>query len=218
MENKQVFQERENRILAVAKTFANLIALAAAALPAFFCWAEKKLIPGAEAAFHFWGQCMALIPGHIGIFLRRAYYKLTLESCSFNCLIGFGTLFSHRQAYVEPGVYIGAYSLIGAARLRRGCLVGSRVSVLSGASLHELDENGRWMPSDMSRLRQVEIGEYCWIGEGAIVMANIGPGAMVAAGAVCSSSIPASAMVAGNPARFVKKLTSSRDSAAEAKA
>jgi acetyltransferase-like isoleucine patch superfamily enzyme len=37
-------------------------------------------------------------------------------------------------------------------------------------------------------------------------MADTGPCCMVAAGAVVSTAVPPGVMVAGNPARFVKKL------------
>jgi acetyltransferase-like isoleucine patch superfamily enzyme len=56
-------------------------------------------------------------------------------------------------------------------------------------------------------MRRVEIGARSWIGERAVVMADIGSGAMVAAGAVVGSAVPAHVMVAGNPARFVRRMT-----------
>ena len=72
--------------------------------------------------------------------------------------------------------------------------------------MHVLDEQGRWGPCDKTRLRQIKIGDYAWIGEGAIVMANIGAGTMVAAGAVVEQDARAGILVAGNPSRFVRKL------------
>ena len=50
------------------------------------------------------------------------------------------------------------------------------------------------------------IGPHTWIGEGAIVMADTGEGCMVAAGAVVSAEVPPHTMVAGNPARFVRRV------------
>jgi serine acetyltransferase len=37
-------------------------------------------------------------------------------------------------------------------------------------------------------------------------MADIGAGAMVAAGSVVSNAVPVAVMVAGNPARFVRRV------------
>jgi acetyltransferase-like isoleucine patch superfamily enzyme len=140
------------------------------------------------------------------VFLRRAYYRLTLDRCASNFHVGFGALFTHRHALVEKDAYIGPYALVGFAHLGEGCLIGSRVSLLSGTEQHVLDEQGRWGPCDITRLRQINIGEYAWIGEGAIVMANIGAGTMVAAGAVVEQDTRAGVLVAGNPSRFVRKL------------
>lgn len=173
---------------------------------AFTCWLESRLSEHGNAVFEFWSHLYALLPGPPGMYLRRAHYWWTLESCAASSHIGFGTLFSRRQVRIEEGVYVGAYAVIGSAWLKEGCLIGSRASLLSGPALHEMTEDGRWTPSLPHRLQRIEIGEHTWIGEGAIVMTDVGPGAMVAAGAVVSVPVPGGVVVAGNPARFVRKL------------
>ncbi len=160
-----------------------------------------------ESVFKFWSQLFAIVPGPPGVIVRRAFYRHTLEQCDGSFYIGFGAMFSHRKAVIEDGVYVGPYAIIGASRLRRGCLIGSRASVISGSGLHELDAQGRRTPTVLARLRQVEIGEDAWIGEGSIVMADIGKGATVAAGGVVSSAVMSGVVVAGNPARFIRHLT-----------
>lgn len=160
----------------------------------------------AEAVFAFWSQCFALWPGPPGVFVRRAFYRLTLDRCSGSFFVGFGAMFAHRKSEIEDGVYVGPYAMIGAARLRRGCLIGSRAGIISGSGLHGFDANGNRTPTDLRQLRQVEIGEDAWIGEGAIVMADVGRGATVAAAAVVSSAVIAGVVVAGNPARFIRHV------------
>jgi acetyltransferase-like isoleucine patch superfamily enzyme len=167
---------------------------------------ERRFVPGGESIFGFCAHLAAWLPGPPGMALRRAFYRGTLNSCARDFYIGFGSLFTHRNAMVEQGAYVGAYALIGCARLRRGCLIGSRASLLSGGALHQLLPDGSWSPADHSRLQQIEIGAHAWVGEGAIVMADVGAKAMVAAGAVVSTAVPPRAMVAGNPARFVRML------------
>lgn len=156
--------------------------------------------------FQFWAQVWALAPGLPGMYLRRAFYQWTLAQCDSNWHIGFGSLFTHPTAVVEPEVYVGCYALIGTARLGRRALIGSRVSILSGGRQHEWNAAGHWSATVDSRLDMVEIGADCWLGEGAIVMATIGEGAMVAAGAVVGSPVPPRVLVAGNPARFTRRL------------
>jgi len=168
--------------------------------------AEDRLLPGADSIFACCAQLMAWLPGDPGVVARRAFYRGTLEACAREWYIGFGSIFTHRRARVDQGAYIGAYALVGCARLGAGSLVGSRVSLLSGGSQHELQADGTWSPTDRRQLRQIDIGAHAWIGEGAIVMADVGAKAMVAAGAVVSTAVPPRTMVAGNPARFVRLL------------
>jgi virginiamycin A acetyltransferase len=174
------------------------------------CALESKF-GGRVAAFTFSSQLCALVPGLPGVFLRRAFYRLTLESCGRSFFVGFGAVFSHRAARVADDVYVGPYAVLGACDLGRGCLIGTRCSIISGGGLHSLDASGRWMPTDMSRLQTIHVGEYAWLGEASVILADIGRSAMVVAGAVVSAPVPASVVVAGNPARFVRHLAPVQD-------
>src|SRR6202140_1979607 len=57
------------------------------------------------------------------------------------------------------------------------------------------------------RGHRVRIGHDVWIGHGAIVLPgrSVGTGAVVAAGAIMPEHVPAYAMVAGNPARAIRR-------------
>lgn len=57
------------------------------------------------------------------------------------------------------------------------------------------------------RAHHVHIGNDVWIGHGAVILAgrSIGTGAVVAAGAIVTKDVPAYTIVAGNPARPVKR-------------
>jgi len=177
------------------------------AVPAALCALEAAMSETGDAVFAFWAQSFALIPGLPGVSLRRAFYKLTLDECAESFHVGFGAIFSHRHSRIERDAYVGPYAVIGSAWLRRGCLIGTRSSIVSGTSMHSLDAQGRWTATDVRRMVQVEIGEYAWIGEGSIVMADIGTSTMVGAGSVVSSKIPPRLVVVGNPARLARRLT-----------
>ncbi|MAD16031.1 MAG: acetyltransferase [Alteromonadaceae bacterium] len=174
---------------------------------AITCWLETKLSPHSEAVFAFWTHIVSILPGLPGVFLRRAFYSLTLEKCSLNSHIGFGTIFAHRGTVIEDNVYTGIYCSIGSAYLKKNCLIGSHSSLLSGNTQHQRnEENGEWMPFSKDNINQIEIAENVWVGEGAIILANIGRGSLVAAGAVVNTNVKANIVVAGNPARFVKSF------------
>jgi hypothetical protein len=57
------------------------------------------------------------------------------------------------------------------------------------------------------RGHHIHIGHDVWIGHGAIVLPgrSIGTGAVIAAGAIVTKDVPAYTIVAGNPARIVKR-------------
>jgi len=170
------------------------------------CRLETLVRPGSQRLFLGCGQFCALLPGFIGMIVRRAFYQGTIKYCSSRCHIGFGVLICDRGAFLEDHVYVGNYALLGEAVLRRGCLIGSRSSILSQGEHHVMDDQGRWTTLARPKLFSTEVGEYAWIGEGAIIAAPVGRGAQVAAGTVVASKVPDYVMVAGNPARFVKKL------------
>lgn len=192
---------------ATIKLILNVLALVLMAPLGIPCALEKLLLPQCETLYIIGAQLVSLLPGLPGSYLRKAFYWYTLDACSLECFIGFGTFFTHRSALIERGVYIGRCALLGSVNLREGCLIGSKSSILSGGKLHEDDGQGGWTPFDASKMQRVEIGRKAWIGEGAILMASVAEGSMVSAGAVVSAAVPAHVMVAGNPARFVRKLS-----------
>ncbi|QSP93852.1 acyltransferase [Marinobacter salinisoli] len=169
---------------------------------------EQWLIsPHTELVYNICSQAVAILPGMPGAFLRRAFYSLTLEECSDHCHIGFGTIISHRSAIIKDHVYIGSYALIGAVEIQEHSLIGSRVSILSGRALHILEEDGTWSAYSPDRLTQITISKNVWVGEGAIIVANIGEGCMIGAGSVITTDTKPQVVMSGNPARFIKNLT-----------
>lgn len=174
---------------------------------AFTVWVEKYFTQSKEAIFSFWAHFFAVLPGLPGVFLRRAFYRLVLDKCSLSCYIGFGSVFTHRQVIVEENVSIGLYAVIGSANIGKNCEIASRVSIVSGKTQHLKDKDGQWTPFDQSRIKQVIISPNVWIGEGAIVMDDIGEGCLIGAGAVVTREIPSNMVAAGNPAKVLRALT-----------
>jgi acetyltransferase-like isoleucine patch superfamily enzyme len=129
----------------------------------------------------------------------------TLENVSPETYIGFGTFFSKRSAKIGKRVSIGAYCILGDVELEGHILIGSRVSITSGKSQHldKFQHKNLDLPANFERLR---VGSHTWIGEGAIIMANVGCGCIIGGGAVVVGEIPSHHVAAGNPAKVVSQI------------
>jgi acetyltransferase-like isoleucine patch superfamily enzyme len=153
--------------------------------------------------FTFWAQACALAPGLPGDYLRIAFYRLTLEECSLESRIQFGSFFAHREARVARGVYIGSYCVLGMTQIGERSQIASGVQILSGRKQHPRDAENRMMSSEQAAFKTVLIGADCWIGAGVIVMADIGSGTTVGAGSVVVAPIPIDSVAVGIPARVI---------------
>jgi acetyltransferase-like isoleucine patch superfamily enzyme len=181
----------------ILKSLARLGALAimfpCALLTAFGRW---------EPACQFFAQSVALFPGLIGDYLRSAYYYMTLEACSLNTQISFGSYFAHSGSELADHVNIGAYCVIGLAHIEDHTFIGGAVQILSGSQQHKRGADGRFVDGEFVK---INIGANCWIGASSVIMADVGPNSTVAAGSVVSTPIPAGCVAAGNPARIVRR-------------
>jgi len=75
-----------------------------------------------------------------------------------------------------------------------------------------MGDDGKWTPYSADSLATVKLDKNAWIGEGAIIAADVGEGSMAGAGSVVTTKVKAHIIVTGNPARFVKKLDSNEPS------
>ena len=154
-----------------------------------------------EAPFVFFAQCLALIPGLPGDYLRVGYYRLTLESFSPSARIQFGSFFGHTQVIVAPKVYIGSYCELGRVALGERTHVASGVQIPSGRRQHGRNALGQLEGAEQGEFSRVRIGPDCWIGAGAIVMADLGAEVTIGAGAVVTKAMPDGVTAVGVPAR-----------------
>jgi acetyltransferase-like isoleucine patch superfamily enzyme len=108
-------------------------------------------------------------------------------------------------------LHIGAYSFIGRAHisLHAEVEIGERVCINDGVELltgsHDVSD-----PKWQHVKSKITIGDYAWIGTGALILpgVSIGRGAVIGARAVVSKSVDAGAIVVGNPAKPILKTRS----------
>ena len=126
--------------------------------------------------------------------------------CSADTVVSFLTLFSQRDTEISTGVYIGPQCNIGKCKIGRDTLLGSGVHIMSGKGQHNFDDLSKPIKEQGGIFEKVSIGQDSWIGNGALIMANIGKHCVVAAGAVVINDVDDYSIVAGNPAKVIKKL------------
>ena len=174
-------------------------------LPFYVFYKLESFIVRTEQSFCGMSQFFSLMPGVFGKYLRREFYRLALKSCSSDCCISFGTIFSHPGAEVGKGVYIGAYCTIGTVSLGENVLLGSNVDIMSGKNQHSFKELEVPIKEQAVRFERVFVGADTWVGNGAIIMANVGKKCVVGAGSVVVEAIEDHSIAAGNPAMVIRK-------------
>ena len=157
-----------------------------------------------DGFFLFAAQLLSLLPGKSGSYLRIAFHRFTLASCHPDIVIGFSTLFSQQDTEIKDGVYIGPQCNIGSCRIGKNTLVASGVHIMSGSGQHRFDNTDLPIQQQGGTYQKISIGEDCWIGNGALVMADIGDKSIIGAGSVVTKPIPPYSIAVGNPARVVK--------------
>ncbi|MCG8970094.1 acyltransferase [Streptomyces sp. CL12-4] len=111
---------------------------------------------------------------------------------------------------IGDGVVLGRGSHVIAdttVTIGSDCYFGPYVYVTS--TNHSYDDPHEPIGKQWPRMEPVEVGPGCWIGTGAVILpgARIGRNVVVAAGAVVRGTVPDHAVVAGAPARVVRRWT-----------
>ncbi|WP_046780739.1 acyltransferase [Streptomyces yangpuensis] len=108
------------------------------------------------------------------------------------------------------GVVIGRDShVIADARIEIGSNTFCGPGVYITSTNHSYDDPHEPIGRQWPRSAPVEIGPGCWLGTGAVILpgARLGRNVVVAAGSVVRGEVPDHAVVAGAPARIVRRWT-----------
>jgi len=149
-------------------------------------------------------QLISLLPGKTGSYFRNSFFNKTMKKCCNNGVIYFGTLFSDPDTEIYDNVYIGPQCNIGKSIIGKDTLIASGVHILSGKNQHDFSDLNTPIQQQGGEYQKITIGEDCWIGNTAVVMANVGNKAIVAAGSIVITDVPEYAIVAGNPAKIIR--------------
>lgn len=103
---------------------------------------------------------------------------------------------------------IGAYNYIGCSgyiEIGNDVMLGPRVGLF--AENHNFEDPERTIKEQGVTKKFIKIEDDCWIGTSSVIVAGVtvGKGSVVAAGSVVTKDVPPYSVVAGAPARIIKK-------------
>jgi virginiamycin A acetyltransferase len=175
-----------------------------AMMPALISFAIRARLMGRDRALQSSAEWLALIPGLTGQYLRRAFYNRALASCDHTVVIEAGTILCRAGSRLDAHAYVGGGCRLGLVHVEHDVLIASGVHIPSGASTHEIGDPTVPIREQGRGEQLVRIGSGAWIGEGAVVMADVGRESVVGAGAVVTRRIPSWTIAAGVPARVLR--------------
>lgn len=177
---------------------------------------ERRLarIHTGSEEWHQLQQKISLEPSvGIGMERRLAFYSRTLPDCGNKLYVLPGVIFNYPlnikigyNVFINRGAYITARAPI---TIGDNALIGPYVVINSG-SHHYADPN-KLIRNQGHSMAPVIIEADVWIGAHATLLpgVTIKKGAVVAAGAVVTRSVESYTVVAGVPARLLKKRNNS---------
>jgi acetyltransferase-like isoleucine patch superfamily enzyme len=157
-----------------------------------------------------------------GAYIDQSVY---LHACPIGIQIGKNSLVMHGSVLhvynfrniPHSGIWIGEDSLIGEYNVIRGqggVRIGARVYTSPMVQIiavnHLFEDPDRPFIQQGISAKGITVEDDVWIGSGAIITdgVSIGKGSVVAAGSVVTRDVEPHTLVAGSPARFIRKIGS----------
>lgn len=112
-------------------------------------------------------------------------------------------LISKGYLYIEPGAF---WSLKGGVEIGENVIFGPNTVLWTYNHNYKSDISIPYGGEDI--LKKIIIGDNCWFGFGSIILpgAEIGEGCIIGAGSVVSGKYGNNLLIAGNPAKILRKL------------
>ncbi|MBX9782841.1 MAG: acyltransferase [Chitinophagaceae bacterium] len=175
-------------------------------------------------------NCNMVCTNHGGTFHSEALIhnlqndKLKIEIGKGSHILGELHVFKYGgEIKIGEYCYIGDHSRIWSAEkilIGNNVLISHNVNIMDTNS-HELDSFERansykkkihmGVPSEAGNVKSsaIIINDNVWVGFNSIILkgVEVGKGAIIAAGSIVLNDVPENVVVAGNPAKVIKKLT-----------
>jgi acetyltransferase-like isoleucine patch superfamily enzyme len=149
-------------------------------------------------------QLLSLVPGTLGVVMRRVWYACTLERCGKNLTVDFLGILRSPRSHVGDNVYVGVNSLVGLVSIGSDVMISGHVLVLSGGAQHGIEQLDVPMRLQAGTVKHITIGDDVWVGAGARILADVAPHSVVGTGSVVTKSFAQYDIIAGIPAKKIK--------------
>lgn len=110
------------------KAVARTLALIGVSPVLAYYWIIQQLGAG-DRALEGCSQALALLPGLLGQYLRRAFFTHTLDYCASTAVISFGVVLSAPGTRIGRGAYIGPFCTIGLTSVEDDVLISAGAQV-----------------------------------------------------------------------------------------
>ncbi len=171
---------------------------ALAILPMWALFELQSMMLGKMYACLDISQLAAQWTGTAGVYLRRALLKHMIARVGQHVSVGTGTILTKPTIELGDCVFIGKYGILGDVSIGDHTLIADHVCIVTGQYGISPDVLIKDQPEEF---RRITIGADCWIGSGAIIMADVGNHCVVGAGSVVTKPVVDYLIVAGNPAK-----------------
>ena len=179
----------------------------------YFKYILEKLINFRTISFHGFTVVFAY-PGSSIFLLGKRHKKITINSSPLSNLVGMSqrTIIVARNGgkiEIGAGCGISGSTIYAMEKIRIGedVLIGANCKIVDN-DFHPLSVEKR-NPQRVEDIKKkpIEIGDGCFIGTNSIILKGtiLGSNCVVGAGSVVCGSFPDNVIIAGNPAKIIKK-------------
>jgi len=145
-------------------------------------------------------NALSLLPGSVGVFVRRGWYRQTLASCGRNLVVDFGAAIRTPRSRIGNDCYIGLWSWLGWVDIGNDFMSGSHIVILSGRGQHGFDRTDVPMRLQHGVHKCVTIGEDVWVGASVTIGEDVAPHTVIASGSVVTKTFEPYDILGGVPA------------------
>ncbi len=174
-------------------------------------YGKKLLLKGVPIIFNKRGATLSIgenvtikssfLSNLVGLYSRTI---IVTRSEGAEIVIGDNVGISGATIYARKGIYIGENTCIGG-----NCkILDNDFHPIEVEARNQLLKNSHGGDSDLIPSKPIHIGKNCFIGCNTIILKGtvLGDGCVVGAGAVVSGKFKENCVIAGNPAKVIKKL------------